>query len=144
MKLSALLLPLTHCPGPYADYPAAALHGKRQTQHIPLDYLDRKYNTGCKTTGRLTLETGKDCKGGLFASYKVEHVGGGFATHAFGMGDGGDIRKTIVRNPTARVTQKAIDTLHAQTFTPEAIAAIEATVREYYTNGLNDKETEQN
>ena len=110
-----------------------------KTQHILLDYLDRTDHTGRKTTGRLTLETGKDCKGGLSASYFVEHVGGHFATHAFGAGLRGDIRKTIIRNPTARATQKAIDTLHAQTFTPVAIASIEATVREYYTNEPNEK-----
>ena len=101
-------------------------------QFVPLPELDHTDRAGRATKGRLMLETGKGYNGGLQCDATVHHVGNGFATHAFGLGSGGDFSEKVALNKTARATQKAIDTLHDQTFTQDAIDGILQRVKQWY------------
>lgn len=44
----------------------------------------------------------------------------------------GDFRKVLAHDRSARATQKAIDGLHAATFTPEAIESLKIIARAFY------------
>lgn len=106
----------------------------KQTQDIDLGLTRNDYSNR-PTRAVLTIETDKAYRTGIDSDAKVQWHGAGFRTHAFGLGGGGDFSKTIAKNLTARATQKAIDTLHAQTFTPETIAALTAEALAYYAEG---------
>lgn len=109
----------------------------KQTQNIDLGLTRNENNRPAR--GILTLETSKAYRGGVESDAKVMWHGTGFRVHAFGLGGGGDFSKTLARNTTAKATQKAIDTLHAQTFTPETIAALTAEVLAYYAEGKDKR-----
>lgn len=103
---------------------------------IDLPELDRSKDDPRKwlTTGkcRLTLETDKAYSGGVDCTAQVSWIDErGFSTMALGLGGGGDFSRTYAKVKGA-ATQKRIDTLHADTFTPEFIDSIKAEVRTYY------------
>ncbi len=72
----------------------------------------------------LELETDKASRGGVESTATVFWVQFHSRSHAFGLGaPGGDYSRVCAKLPGA-ATQKRIDTLHAETFTPELIAEI--------------------
>jgi hypothetical protein len=80
----------------------------------------------------IALETDKSYRGGVDATAQVGWEDNrGFRKIAMGIGGGGDFSKTYRLIPGA-ATQKKIDTLHAEVFTPEMIESIKAAVRTYY------------
>jgi hypothetical protein len=91
-----------------------------------------EYPTGKPRRCRLTLETDKAYSGGVDCTAQVGWMDSqGFTQIALGIGGGGDFSKTYVKIKGI-ATQKRIDTLHAQTFTPELIEQIKDEVRAYY------------
>lgn len=109
----------------------------KQTQDINLNLTRNEWGKpdGKLQSAVLTIETDKHYNGGLDATATVFWFGDHSRSHAFGLGGGGDFSKTLAVNKTARATQKAIDTLHAQTFTPEVIASLTAEAIAYYVDG---------
>lgn len=101
-------------------------------QYIPLPELDQTDNTGRETKGQLELKTSKGYNGGVECRASVSHRGNGFTSHVLGFGSGGDFSARIEQNKTARATQKTIDTMHAATFTPDAIDSIMQRVKDWY------------
>jgi len=76
----------------------------------------------------LKLETSKHYIGGILSSASVEfHGESSISFEVFG-----DFRKLILRDQRARATQKAIDTQHAQVFTPAAIEELKAATLAFY------------
>lgn len=104
-------------------------------QHIDLN-RSRTDNIGRVTTARLALVTGKHYNGGLDAAARVEWVGDHFVTRTMSIGGAdnlGDFYVTLARTErTVKATQKAIDRLHDQTFTPEVIAEVTARANAWY------------
>lgn len=94
--------------------------------NIPMPELDQHaHDDGEKAV--LHLVTGKAMVG--IASRAMIHFAGD-GTVTFEMY--GDFRKTLVHDQTARATQKAIDALHATSFTPEAIESLKGLARAFY------------
>jgi hypothetical protein len=76
----------------------------------------------------MELRTDKGFRGGLRSSATVFWTNGTWKScELFG-----DFSKTVMQNPNVRATQKAIDTQHAQVFTPAAIAALTAEALAHY------------
>jgi hypothetical protein len=101
---------------------------------IQLPELDRSKGQDALTSGkcRLTLETDKAYNGGVDCTAQVSWIDErGFASHVLGIGGGGDFSRTYAK-VKGIATQKRIDTMHAQTFTPEFIESIKAEVRSFY------------
>jgi hypothetical protein len=103
----------------------------KQITTIPLGL--NRIDMGRETTAHLLLETSKDLYGGIHSTATVKWMGNGFYTHSFAFGaGGGDFRKTLIADKSARATQRAIDTLHARTFTPAAVTEITASALAHY------------
>jgi hypothetical protein len=109
---------------------------QKRVIRIDLPELDRSKDDPRKhlTTGkcRLTLETDKAYSGGVDCTAQVSWIDErGFGTMALGIGGGGDFSRTYtkIKGPA---TQKKIDTLHADVFTPDFIESIKSEVRTYY------------
>ena len=98
---------------------------------IDLPELNRTKGDNRLTTGEcvLVLETDKAYRGGVDASGRVHwrEFGSGFITTVLFQ----DYAKTYVARPGI-ATQKAIDRLHAEIFTPERIEQIKAEVVAFY------------
>jgi len=110
----------------------------KQTQEIELGLTRNEYNDPTRTfRAVLEIETDK-WTGEIRATAKVMWHGHHSRQHAYGLGGGGDFSKTLAKSP-ARATQKAIDTLHAQTFTPEVIAALTAEALDWYATGKDKR-----
>lgn len=86
----------------------------------------------------LEISTGKHYYG-LGAQAQVYWLRPQSRSCALGLGGGGDFSKTLAKVLGRRATQKAIDTLHAQTFTPETIAALTAEALAYYAEGKDKR-----
>lgn len=92
----------------------------------------------------LHLETDKAYNGGVDATAQVGWADNrGFRQIALGIGGGGDFSRTYAKVKGA-ATQKRIDTMHADVFTPDFIESIKAEVRTYYApNPEQDRREEQ-
>lgn len=81
----------------------------------------------------LTISTGKGFNGGLRSCVTVFWLSPGSRSTMLGLGGGGDFSKTVkVSDRTVRATQKAIDTQHAEVFTPEAIEELKQAATAHY------------
>ncbi len=109
-------------------------------QDIDLGLTRNEYNDPTRPRRAvLTISTGKHYYG-LGAEARVYWVGNHFRSCAMSLGaSGGDYSRTLAKVPNGRATQKAIDTLHAQTFTPETIASLTAEALAYYAEGKDKR-----
>ena len=97
-------------------------------QYIPLQSLDRVNAQGEKETAELYLYTHKYGDGGVISMASVHFVGNGYRVcELFG-----DYGRRMKLDRAARATQKAIDTQHAEVFTPDTIAEILKQVTAHY------------
>jgi hypothetical protein len=97
---------------------------KEAMQYVYIPELDKEGKRA-----RLTLLTDKDSRGGLSSSVQTEFESPDGGTSFLLCGD---FRKTVLRTPSARGTQRAIDTHHSTVFTPEAIEALKAETLAFY------------
>jgi hypothetical protein len=98
---------------------------------LELPELNRDKGDRSGVSGKCVVifNTGKNYNGGISADATVGWSEGVFRTVP--IGGRSSFMKRVSRSD-ARATQKAIDTLHAATFTPEAIAAIKAEILTHY------------
>jgi hypothetical protein len=108
-------------------------------EHVIDLELEREDYSKRVTRARLTLETSKSYNGGIRSIARVDWVGAGFVTHALGLGAGGDFSANVLRNTSARATQKAIDTQHARAFPPAVVDALTIQAKDYYATGKDKR-----
>jgi hypothetical protein len=85
----------------------------------------------------LMIETAKSYAGSLRSQATVYWLGlHGRSTCMAFFGGGGDFNRHLFSSAkTVKATQKAIDTQHAQVFTPEVIAGLVQAAKDYYSKG---------
>jgi hypothetical protein len=97
---------------------------KEYIQHVYIPELDKEGKRA-----RLTLLTDKDSRGGISSSAQMEFESADGGTSFLLCGD---FRKTVLRTPALRGTQKAIFNHHDTAFTPEALEALKAEALGFY------------
>jgi IMP cyclohydrolase len=111
-----------------------------RTQQLDLDIVRYEYDdVNRPQRAVLFLETGKAYNKGLEATATVFWISSASRSHAFGLGGGGDYSKKIATEPTARATQKAIDTFNTATFTPAVCNALLEDAKGYYAAGMDKR-----
>ncbi len=110
-----------------------------QPQLLKIDLKLTRQNSGGETErAHLYLETGKHYDGGVCSDATLYWHGANSIYRSVGLGTGGDFKRRVEFDRSARATQKVIDAQHTRNFSAEAVDALTSAALAHYGSALSE------